>query len=118
MVDWQLSTVFRLFLSTFFLTLGLDMRRLWLWIGLRIGGCLLLALFLLHLQGSVTVLGQGIGKLYLPVILVSGAKESDEAKPYRVWSIYNKFQRTALARTGASIDNIGPDWVEISAISA
>jgi hypothetical protein len=35
-----------------------------------------------------------------------------------VYGVYDKFQRAEIARTGAAIDSVGSDWVEISAIPA
>jgi carboxypeptidase T len=42
-------------------------------------------------------------------------ENADGYRQYRVTGITNKFQRTELARLGASIDAAGDDWVEITA---
>ena len=35
---------------------------------------------------------------------------------YIVYDVYNRYQRTEIAGTGAAIDAVGNDWVEVSAI--
>ncbi|MDH4137263.1 MAG: M14 family zinc carboxypeptidase, partial [Anaerolineae bacterium] len=54
--------------------------------------------------------------IYLPLIMVFGQGEVDDVQQYIVHGVHNKFQRTEIARTGAAIDAVGSDWVEISAI--
>jgi carboxypeptidase T len=55
------------------------------------------------------------------VILLSGTTvlsqgEEGSIAQYVVHGVTNKFQRTEIAGTGAAIDAVGDDWVEISAI--
>jgi hypothetical protein len=57
-------------------------------------------------------------KVYLPLIMASGQVEIDNIQQYVVRGVFDKFQRTEIARTGAVIDAMDSDWVEISAIPA
>ena len=50
--------------------------------------------------------------VYLPLIRDSGGQEDAEIQDYRVFGVADKFQRTEIARTGAAINGVGPDWVE------
>jgi carboxypeptidase T len=45
------------------------------------------------------------------------SKDTESYSQYRVTGVFDKYQRTALARLGASIDAAGDDWVEITANS-
>lgn len=54
--------------------------------------------------------------LYLPLIAASGPKEAETPRIYRIRGVSDKFQRSEIARTGAAIETIEIDWVEIEAI--
>ena len=62
---------------------------------------LLLTIILVFLSSGTTVLSQG---------------EEGGLAQYIVRGVTDKFQRTEIAGTGAAIDAMGDDWVEISAI--
>jgi carboxypeptidase T len=53
---------------------------------------------------------------YLPMLMDSSPVEVDDVRQYRVYGVSDKYQRTEIARTGAAIDAVGSDWVEITAI--
>jgi hypothetical protein len=55
---------------------------------------------------------------YLPFIMASGQAEPSGTHQYVVHGVFDKLQRTEIARTGAVVDAMGSGWVEISAIPA
>jgi hypothetical protein len=55
-------------------------------------------------------------QVYLPLIMASVQAEADVVPQYKVYGVSDRYQRTEIAGTGAAIDAVGSDWVEISAI--
>jgi carboxypeptidase T len=56
-------------------------------------------------------------EVYLPLIMASGqGGEIKLSGQYIVHGVYDRVQRSEIARTGAAIDAAGDDWVEIGAI--
>jgi type II secretory pathway pseudopilin PulG len=44
-----------------------------------------------------------------------GQRQAEDTQQYIVYGVYNESQRTQITGTGAAIDAVGSDWVEISA---
>jgi carboxypeptidase T len=72
---------------------------------------LLLVLVLMSASRPATVAGQPAESSGAPVFMA----ESNDTAPYRVGKVSTKEARTAIARTGAGIDEVGPDYVLITA---
>ena len=52
--------------------------------------------------------------LFIPSEMTALSQGTDEGwQQYIVYDVRNRYQRTEIARTGAAIDAVGSDWVEI-----
>ena len=72
---------------------------------------ILLVLVLMSASLPATVAGQPAESSGAPIFMA----ESNDTAPYRVSKVSTKEDRTAIARTGAGIDEIGADYVIITA---